>query len=135
MYYEDITNLLNKYSSKQPGERWSPTTEKRKNKIVERNRKLRLFDAINSEYWQLKGTQIDRAKYLIKQLNFNDICPRCSSEQIIVMICYFVKCEYNPRYSSNWCKRVFEEYNISNFLIERFLIYLVEYEINQRKFL
>ena len=133
MYYDEISSLLKKYSTKQAGERWTPRTENRRIKIVELNKKFRLFDGINSEYWQLKGSQIDRAKYLIKELNFNDFCPRCSSEQIIVLICYYVKCEYNHRYSSEWCKRVFDEYNITPFLVERFLIYLIEYEINKEK--
>ena len=133
MSYSEISRLLYKYSTKQPEERWSEKSEKRKDKIIENNKKLRLFDGINSEYWRLKGSQKERAKYLIKTLDFNKICGRCSSEQIIVLICYFVKCEYNSRYSSEWCKKVFEEYNITQFLIERFLVYLVSYEINKKK--
>lgn len=132
MSYSDIERLLHKYSTKQSGERWSSRTENRRLKIIETNRKLKLFNGINSEYWQLKGSQIERAKYLIRKLNFNEICGRCSSEQIIVLICYFVKCEYNHRYSSRWCKKVFDEYNINDFLLERFLVYLVDFEANKR---
>ena len=84
------SRLLDKYSTKQPGEIWSPRTEKRKDKIIELNRKYRLFDGINSEYFHLQGTQKDRAKYIIKEINFKKVCGRCSSEQIIVLICYYV---------------------------------------------
>lgn len=130
MAYNEIERLLNKYSIKQPEERWSSRTENRKLKIIENNRKIELFEGINNEYFRLKGTQIDRVKYLIKQLNFNDICPRCKSEQMIVMICYFVKCEYDKRYGRDYCRKAFKEYNISDYLIDRFMLFLARYGIN-----
>lgn len=129
-YYEDINNLLNKYSVKQPSERWNPKTNVRYDKIIKLNDKLRLFDGINSEYFQLKGTQKDRAKYLIKQINFNEVCGRCSSEQIIVMICYFVKYEYNKRYRRNYCRKAFKDYEVTTEMLDGFLLFLVEFSIN-----
>ena len=130
MYYEDISILLDKYSTKQSGEKWSPRTEKRKDKIIERNRKLELFEGINSEYFRLKGSQIDRVKYLISHLKFKEICGRCSSEQIIVLICYFVKCEYDKYYTRKNCISVFKDYNITDNLLDRFMLYLARYGIN-----
>ena len=130
MYHEEITDLLKKYSSKQPSERWSPRTNIRYDKLLKLNDKLRLFDGINSEYFQLKGSQKDRAKYLIKQINFNEVCGRCSSEQIIVLICYFVKCEYDKYYTRKNCKKVFTDYNISSNLLDRFMLFLARYGIN-----
>ena len=129
-YYDDINNLLNKYSVKQPSERWNPKTNVRYDKIIKLNDKLRLFDGINSEYFQLKGTQKDRAKYLIKQINFNEVCGRCSSEQIIVMICYFVKYEYNKRYRRNYCRKAFKDYEVTTEMLDGFLLFLVEFSIN-----
>lgn len=129
-YYEDINNLLDKYSVKQPSERWNPKTTVRYDKIIKLNDKLRLFDGINSEYFQLKDSQIDRAKYLIKQINFNEVCGRCSSEQIIVMICYFVKYEYNKRYRRNYCRKAFKDYEVTTEMLDGFLLFLVEYTIN-----
>ena len=130
MYDKEITNLLSKYSVKQPSERWSRKTNIRYDKILKLHDKLRLFDGINSEYFQLKGGQIDRAKYLIKNINFNEVCGRCSSEQIIVMICYFVKYEYNKRYRRNYCRKAFKEYGITTEMLDGFLLFLVEYSIN-----
>ena len=127
MSYDEISRLLNKYSEKQPNEIWSSETDVEKKRIVDRNDKLRLFDGINSQYYRLKGTKKDRAKYLIKKLDFNAICPRCSSEQIIVMICYFVECEYNGRYRRENCRRVFDEYNITSNLLDRFMLFLARY--------
>lgn len=130
MSYNDIEKLLDKYSTKQPGERWSPKTEKRKDKIIELNRKFRLFDGINSEYFHLVGTQKTRAKYLIKQLNFNEVCGRCSSEQIIVLICYYVKCEYDRYYTRKNCTKVFKDYGVTSNLLDRFMLFLARYGIN-----
>ena len=130
MTYEETVNLLNKYSKKVPGERWNSETNIRYDKIIKLNDKLRLFDGINSEYFQLKGSQKDRAKYLIRIINFNEICPRCSSEQIIVMICYFVSCEYNKRYRREYCRKVFKDYEITSNLLDRFMLFLARYGIN-----
>lgn len=130
MTYDEISKLLNKYSTKQSGERWSKRTEKRKDKIIELNRKYRLFDGINSEYFHLQGTKIDRVKYLIKQLNFNEVNPKCSSEQIIIMICYFVNREYNVHYKRKNCKRVFKDYGVTSDMLDGFMVFLATYGIN-----
>lgn len=132
MSYDEIERLLNKYSKKVDGERWTKETNVRYDKIVKDNEKLRLFDGINSEYFQLKNTQIDRAKYLIKQINFNEVCGRCSSEQIITMICYFVKYEYNKRYRRNYCRKAFKDYGVTTEMLDGFLLFLVEYTINNQ---
>ena len=129
-YYNEISNLLEKYSTKQPSERWTPRTEKKKDRIIEYNNKLRLFDGINSEYFRLIGSQKERVKYLIKQLNFNEICGRCSSEQIIVLICYYVKCEYDKYYTRKNCIKVFKDYEITDNLVDRFMLFLARYGIN-----
>lgn len=130
MYDEEITKLLKKYSSKQPSERWKPETELKRDKIEKLNKKLRLYDGINSEYFRLRGTKNERVKYLIRKLNFNDVCPRCSNEQMIVLICYYVNCEYNGRYNRNNCRQVFKDYNISDNLVDRFMLFLARYGIN-----
>lgn len=130
MSYEEISILLDKYSEKQKGELWSPKTEIRKMDIIRLNEKLELFDGINSEYFRLKGTKKDRVEYLIKKLNFKKICGRCSSEQIIVLICYFVECEYNRYFTRKNCIRVFKDYKITDNLVDRFMLYLARYGIN-----
>ena len=92
--------------------------------------KTEIFDGINTEYFHLKGGQRDRAIYLIKHLNFKRICGRCSNEQIIVLICYFIKCEYINGYGRKNCRRVFNEYDISDNLIDQFMVYLANCGIN-----
>lgn len=130
MSEEEITRLLNKYSTKQPGEIWSQRSEKRKDKIIKITRKIELFEGINSEYYRLKGSQKDRAKYLIRKLNFNEINPKCTSEQIIIMICYFVNREYNIHYKRKNCRRVFKDYKITDDMLDGFMMYLARYGIN-----
>lgn len=129
-YYDEINDLLDKYSTKQPQERWSSETDKRKQKIVALNNNLRLFGGINSEYFRLTGTQVNRAEYLIKKINFKKVCGRCSSEQIIVLICFFVKREYDKYYTRKNCIRVFRDYNISDNLIDQFMMFMARYGIN-----
>lgn len=124
----DIDYLLKKYSTKQKGEFWGLEAERKAERLKHLKRKIRLFDGINSEYFNLRGGQKDRAKYLIKKLNFNEMCPRCSDEQIIVMICYVVKCEYVRDYKREWCKTVFNEYNINPNRLDRFLVQLAIYK-------
>ena len=130
MSYEEVQRLLDKYSVKQQGEMWSPKTNVRYDKLVKLNEKLRLFEGINSEYFRLVGTQKERAEYLIKLINFNEVCGRCSSEQIIVLICFYVKREYDKYYTRKNCITVFKEYNISSNLIDQFMMFLARYGIN-----
>ena len=130
MSYDEIVRLLNKYSEKHPSERWRVETEKKKDMLINTDRNLKLFDGINSQYFRLQGTKKDRAKYLIRKLNFNHVCPRCTSEQMIVLICYFVECEYNRRYRRENCRKVFKEYTITDNLVDRFMLYLARYGIN-----
>ena len=122
--YRNIQYLLEKYSTKQAGEKWSNEADLKYLNMKLMRQKLLLFDTINSTYFRLVGTQKDRATYLIKRLNFNNICPRCSDEQIIVLICFYVKCEYIPNYERRRCKKAFQDYNVSSNLVDKFMVYL-----------
>lgn len=127
----NIEYLLKKYSTKQPLERWSPQAEQREVNMRILKQKIYLFDGINSEYFGLIGSQKDRAIYLIKRLNFNKICPRCSDEQMIVLICFYIKCEYVPNYERRRCKRAFNDYNVSSNLLDKFMVYLARLGVDR----
>lgn len=129
--YNKIQLLLNKYSTKQPQEVWSKDATRKHKKLMNLNEKLLLFDGINTEYFNLVGTQKDRAIYLIKLIDFKKVCGQCSREQIIVLICYFVKCEYIKGYGRNYCRRVFKTYNISDNLIDKFMVYLARLGVDK----
>lgn len=128
--YREIVYLLRKYSTKQPQEKWSTRSETQYKKLMRLKEKIEIFDGINTEYYNLKGSQRERAIYLIKHLEFKKICGQCSNEQIIVLICYFIKCEYVKGYGRNKCRRVFNEYNISDNLIDKFMVHLAHCGIN-----
>lgn len=130
---ENITMLLKKYSKKQKGEKWSSEIDKNYDKIRGLNDKLRLFDGINGEYFRIRGTKKERVRYLLKEINFNEVCPRCDSEQIIIIICYYVNCEYNAYYNRDNCRQVFKDYDISNNLIDRFMLYMARKGIEGTK--
>lgn len=120
----DIEYLLKKYSTKQPQERWSKESDLKDLNLRIMKQKLLTFDTINSSYFRLTGSQKERAVFLIKMLNFNKICPRCNDEQIIVLICFYVKCEYIPNYERRRCKRAFEDFDVSDNLVDKFMVYL-----------
>lgn len=128
--YEEIVYLLHKYSTMQPKEKWSKESETQYKKLMRLKEKTEIFDGINTEFFNLRGTQRERVVYLIKHINFKKVCGQCSNEQIIVLICYYVKCEYVLGYGRNNCRRVFDEYNINDNLIDKFMVYLARSGIN-----
>lgn len=127
--YNEIERLLARYSQRHPLERWSKDTEKKYMNFRRLEEQIRLFDLINSEYFRLIGGQRDRAIYLIKLLNFNAICPRCTNEQMIVLICYYVKCEYISNYERRRCERAFKDFDVKDNLLDKFMVYLANMNI------
>lgn len=128
----NINYLLKKYSTKQPQEKWSKEADLKNLNLRILKQKLLTFDTINSSYFRLVGTQKERAIFLIKSLNFNKICPRCNEEQIITLICFYVKCEYVPNYERRRCKRAFEDFKVSDNLVDKFMVYLARLGVEDR---
>ena len=132
-YYNRIEYLLNKYETRQPGERWSKEAELKYYNIRYLNEQIRLFELINDEYFRLVGSQVDRAIYLIKILNFNKICPICTNEQMIVLICFFVKCEYINNYERRRCQRAFDDFKVKDNLLDKFMVYLANMNLKEQE--
>lgn len=132
MMKSNINYLLKKYSTKQPQEKWSKEADLKNLNLRILKQKLLTFDTINSSYFRLVGTQKERAIFLIKSLNFNKICPRCNEEQIITLICFYVKCEYVPNYERRRCKRAFEDFKVSDNLVDKFMVYLARLGVEDR---
>ena len=130
--YDEISYLLYKYSSKQPNEKWSKESNKKYRNMKLLQEQIYIFESINNEYFRLVGSQIDRAIFLIKMLNFNKICPRCTNEQMIVLICFYVKCEYIRDYKRRRCDRAFEDFNVTDNLLDKFLVYLASLNLDRR---
>ena len=132
MMKSNINYLLKKYSTKQPQEKWSKEADLKNLNLRILKQKLLTFDTINSSYFRLVGTQKERAIFLIKSLNFNKICPRCNEEQIITLICFYVKCEYVPNYERRRCKRAFEDFKVSDNLVDKFMVYLARLGVEDK---
>lgn len=131
MSYDEINYLLKKYSTKQPQEKWRKESSIKYMNQLRFNEKIGVFDGINTEFFNLQNSQKERVIYLIKHLDFKKICGRCSNEQIIVLICFYVKCEYIKDYDRNYCRKVFKEYNITDNLIDKFMVYLARLGVNK----
>lgn len=86
----DINYLLKKYSSDKlaEGEIWSTESETRKKQNQRLKQKYFTFGCLNSHHLRLTGTSKERAKYLIKDVNWK---TPFSEEQIIIMIMLYVK--------------------------------------------
>lgn len=131
--YGRIKYLLDKYSTKQPNEKWSKEANHKYRNYKLLEEQLRLFEIINSNYFRLVGSQQDRAIHLIKLLNFNKICPRCSNEQMICLICYYVKCEYIPNYERRRCQRAFNDLGVDDNLLDKFMVYLARFNLKEEE--
>lgn len=131
--YGRIKYLLDKYSTKQPNEKWSKEANHKYRNYKLLEEQLRLFEIINSNYFRLVGSQQDRAIHLIKLLNFNKICPRCSNEQMICLICYYVKCEYIPNYERRRCQRAFNDLGVDENLLDKFMVYLARFNLKEEE--
>ena len=126
-----VEYLLKKYETKQPGEQWKLETEHEYVKEYRHKQRLFLLDQIvNERTTKSRGTfklpkqQKDRAKYLIKHLDFTG---RTSEEQYIVMILIYVKLEANHNARPIHYYPMLEEYNIPVTTFISFLIQLNKY--------
>lgn len=131
--YREISYLLKKYEERQPNERWSKDSELKYYNMRMLNEQIRLFDLINSEYFRLVGSQRERAIYLIKVLNFNKFCPICTNEQMIVLICFYVKCEYISNYERRRCQRAFDDFNVTDNLLDKFMVHLANIHLKREE--
>lgn len=129
-----VEYLLKKYETKQPGEEWELETEVKY--VQEYQYKQRLFQLdkiVNERISKSRGTfrlpkgQKDRAKYLIKHLDF--YLGRTTETQYITMILIYVKLESNNKYTFNQFLPFLTDYGIDVQTFVKFLIKLNKYHI------
>lgn len=109
----NIEFLLNKYKTKQPGEILISENLKKdlNNNEWRKRQKLRMADNIMDRL-NLKGTQRQRVKYLISNLDFNEVCRNCSNETIITAISFYIKKDSQTSAKLRDYK-ICEEYNLT----------------------
>lgn len=87
----DIGYLLNKYETKQPGEKWDTKREKENGKPAwNMKQKIRTAQIMMSRL-NIKGNDKERVIHIIKDIDdFKHLCKNCSCETIIATICFYV---------------------------------------------
>lgn len=88
-----ITKKLEKYKTKVEGE---PVNQERAMKEWRQNQKRRYTDVVLSRL-DMKGTQKEEAHYLVQKFNFRDLCKHCTMEQVVTIVCLYVKFSYTKK--------------------------------------
>ena len=126
--------LLRKYETKDVNEIWTTEHELEYKRNQRQKQRLYQLDCIvNERITKSRGTfsmpkaQKDRARYLIKHLDFNT--SRTSEEQYIVMILIYVKLESNRNARVIHYYPMLEEYKIPVTTFIKFLIELNKFHL------
>jgi len=129
-----VEYLLRKYETKDVNEVWTTEHELEYKRNQRNKKRLHTLDGIvNERITKSKGTfimpksQKDRARYLIKHLDF--YLGRTTEEQYIVMIIIYVKLESNHNARVIHYYPMLEEYNIPVTTFIKFLVNLNKYHI------
>lgn len=88
----NIEFLINKYKTKQPGEKWDKKKRKGKWKrcLEYETKKIRIAQIMMGRL-NIKGKDKERVIRIIKDIDdFKQICANCSNEKIIAVICFYI---------------------------------------------
>ena len=129
-----VDYLLKKYETKDVNEIWTTEHELEYKRNQRQKQRLYQLDCIvNERITKSRGTfsmhkdQKDRARYLIRHLDFNT--SRTSEEQYIVMILIYVKLESNRNARVIHYYPMLEEYKIPVTTFIKFLIELNKFHL------
>ena len=129
-----VDYLLRKYETKDVNEIWTTEHELEYKRNQRQKQRLYQLDCIvNERITKSRGTfsmpkaQKDRARYLIRHLDFNT--SRTSEEQYIVMILIYVKLESNRNARVIHYYPLLEEYGIPVTTFIKFLIELNKFHL------
>lgn len=129
-----VDYLLRKYQTKDVNEIWTTEHELEYKRNQRQKQRLYQLDCIvNERITKSRGTfsmpkaQKDRARYLIRHLDFNT--SRTSEEQYIVMILIYVKLESNRNARVIHYYPMLEEYGIPVTTFIKFLIELNKFHL------
>ena len=129
-----VDYLLRKYETKDVNEIWTTEHELEYKRNQRQKQRLYQLDCIvNERITKSRGTfsmpkaQKDRARYLIRHLDFNT--SRTSEEQYIVMILIYVKLESNRNARVIHYYPMLEEYKIPVTTFIKFLIELNKFHL------
>ena len=133
----DIPFLLKKYETKQPGEQWRLETEVKYIQEYQYKQRLFILDKIVNERrtksngtFQFPKQQKDRARYLIRNLDFN--LGRTTEEQYIAMILTYVKLESTSKPVLKNYYPLLWDYDISFSTFVTFMLKITKYYIEKQ---
>lgn len=108
-----IEFLLNKYKTKQPGERWNSKREKENGKGAwNMKQKIRTAQIMMSRL-NIYGQDKERVIHIIQDIdNFKYLCKNCSCETIIAAICFYVMKSNKTKININDYS-IFKEQNLT----------------------
>ena len=113
----NISYLLNKYSTKQPGERWTQKHETMNKKEYRLNKKIMKAKTFGSQMYMTKN-QIERVIDIIKEIDdLQKLHRTLSDHEIIYIICYFIKQQdhHNFEFKRNGFCKSFSHINEASF--------------------
>ena len=112
MSYKRIQNLEKTYSETNiaKGERLSDSTKSRIYKNWYDNQKKRLVDTVLNDVKNKEGIR-EEVHNIVKNVNLNELCRKCSSEVIIAVIILYVQKSRNPAFYVNRT-RLWREYGL-----------------------
>lgn len=88
--YDDYVNLLDKYQTKQPGEKWSTESETRNTKNYRTKQYVRYLDYPAREL-KLTVQEKQEVEYIIETVPLKELHANLSYELIITSLCFIIK--------------------------------------------
>ena len=127
----DISFLLRKYETKQPGETFKTKRLKQdyNNKEWRMANKIRTCKYVMDELG-LVGTDRDRCIYIVKNVPLKELHRQASCETIITCICFYIKKLQTPKrrtYNYKVCKEYGVDEEIFSLIIARLCNYFQEH--------
>jgi len=113
----NISYLLQKYSTKQPGERWTKEHETMNRKEYRLNKKIMKARTFGSQMYMTKN-QIERVIDIIKEIDdLQKLHRKLSDHDLIYIICYFIKQQdhHDFKFKSNSFCKTFNHINETSF--------------------
>lgn len=98
-----IEFLLKKYETKQPGE--TNNAHPNKMKVWRLKQKIRYGDTIMNRL-NMQGIQREQVYHILKEVqDLKELCRKCPTENIIAVICFYIKFCTTPKLAINDYKR------------------------------
>lgn len=100
MTEQNVKRLINKYKTKQKGEKWSKESEVKEVQEWRANEVRRIATSFMDDF-NLHGTQKKEVLNILDEIKTSELYRHTKQEIIILVICLYVKKSTDKRYSAN----------------------------------